>query len=50
MPMGHAYAYVTGFAKRGLMHAFNISTLKICNSAVVEPIALKFGKLPFLLL
>ena len=40
--------YVTGFAKRGLMHASNLSTLKICDSAYVRPIAFKFGKLSFL--
>ena len=27
----HLYIYVTGFAKRGLIHAYNFSTLKACN-------------------
>ena len=27
-------SYVTGFAKRGLIHASNFSTLKICNSTL----------------
>ena len=35
--------YVTEFAKRGLIHASDFSTLRICNSASVGPIALKFG-------
>ena len=39
----YTHIYVTGFAKRGLMHASNFSTLKICNLALVQPMALKFG-------
>ena len=27
------YNYVTGFVKRGLIHASNFSTLRTCNSA-----------------
>ena len=34
---------VTEFAKRGLVHASNFSTLRQCNSVCVRPIALKFG-------
>jgi len=37
-------AYVTGFAKRGLPHTFNLPTLTICNYGLVEVIDLKFGK------
>ena len=35
--------YVTEFAKRGLIHASDFSTLRMCNSASVGPTALKFG-------
>ena len=31
---------VTEFAKRGLIHASNLSTLRICNSVCVTPIQL----------
>ena len=31
----HLMKYVTGFAKRGLIHAFNFSTLRVYNSACV---------------
>ena len=34
VPMGKVMLYVTGFAKRGLIHASNFSTLKICNSTL----------------
>ena len=34
--------YVTGFAKRVLIHASNFSTLRLCNLACVGPTALKF--------
>ena len=34
--------YVTGFAKRDLIHAYNFSTLKVCSLAYVSTIALKF--------
>ena len=40
--------YVTEFAKRGLIHASNFSTLRMCNSASVGPRALKFGGRAFL--
>ena len=40
--------YVTKFAKRGLIHASNFSTLRMSNSAFVGPTALKFGGRPFL--
>ena len=33
---------MTGFAKRGLIHASNFSTLEVCNLSNVLPIALKF--------
>ena len=39
----YAVLYVTEFAKRGLIHASNFSTLRRCNSASVGPTALKFG-------
>ena len=29
------HTYVTGFAKRGIVHASNFVTLRICNSAHV---------------
>ena len=35
--------YVTEFAKRGLIHASNVSTLRMCNSTSIRPTALKFG-------
>ena len=35
--------YVTEFVKRGLIHASDFSTLRMCNSASVGPTALKFG-------
>ena len=44
----HTYVYVTGFAKRGLIHASNFATLRMCNSAHVLPTTLKFGTWPFL--
>ena len=31
----HTYIYVTGFAKRGLIHTSNFATLRMCNSAHV---------------
>ena len=34
-----AYIYVKEFAKRGLIHSSNISTLRMCNSASVGPTA-----------
>ena len=34
--------YVTEFAKRGLIHASDVLTLRMCNSASVGPTALKF--------
>ena len=34
---------VTEFEKRGLIHASDFSTLRMCNSASVGPTALKFG-------
>ena len=40
--------YVTEFAKRSLIHAFNFSTLRMCNSASVGLTALNFGSRPFL--
>ena len=40
--------YVIEFAKRGLIHASNFWTLRMCNSASVGPTALKFGGRPFL--
>ena len=39
----HTYVYVTGFAKSGLIHTSNFSTLRMCNSASIGPTALKFG-------
>ena len=36
-------ANVTEFAKRGLIHASDFSTLRRCNSASVGPTALIFG-------
>ena len=35
--------YVTEFVKRGLIHASDFSTLRMCNSASVGPTALQFG-------
>ena len=35
------HTYVTGFVKRGLIHASNFSTLKACNLAHVSLIPLK---------
>ena len=40
--------FVTGFAKKGLLHAYNLSTLMICNSACVGPTTLQFGSRTFL--
>ena len=40
--------YVTEFAKRGLIHASNFSTLRICNSAYVWTTALKLSSRTFL--
>ena len=34
---------MTEFVKRGLMHASDVSTLRICNSASVGSTAMKFG-------
>ena len=42
------YSYVTGFVKRGLMHAPNFLTLRMCNATSLWPIALKFGSNTFL--
>ena len=47
-PCKKLWSYVTKFAKRGLIHAFNFSTLRMCNSASVGPTALKFRGRPFL--
>ena len=35
--------YVIGFAKRGLIHASNFLTVRMCNSACVWPTDLKCG-------
>ena len=35
--------YVTEFVKRGLIHASNFVTLKMCNSASIGRTALKFS-------
>ena len=35
--------YVIRFAKRGLIHASNFTTLRMCNSAHVLLTTLKFG-------
>ena len=43
----YKYAYVTEFAKRGLIHASNFSTLRMYNSASIGPTALKFGNNSF---
>ena len=43
-----SFLNVTEFAKRGLIHASNVSNLRMCNSASVGPTALKFGGRPFL--
>ena len=40
--------YVTELAKRGLIHASNFLTLRMCNSASVGPTTLQFGGRPFL--
>ena len=40
--------YVTKFAKRGLIHASNFSTLRMCNSTSIGPTALEFGSKSFL--
>ena len=40
--------YVTEFAKRGLIHTSNFSTLRMCNSASAGPTALKLGSKTFL--
>ena len=37
------WIYVTEFAKRGLIHASNFLTVRMCNSASVGPTALKFA-------
>ena len=44
----HTTTYVTKFAKRGLIHPSNFSTLKICNLASTGSTALKFGNKTFL--
>jgi len=36
--------YVTGFAKRGLPHTFNLPTLTIDNFRLVNATDLKFGQ------
>ena len=41
---------MTGFAKRGLIHASNVLNLRLCNSACVGPTDLKFGRRIVLLL
>ena len=35
----YIYIYVTEFAKRGLIHASNFLTLRMCNSGSVGPTA-----------
>ena len=42
--------FVTGFTKRGLIHASNFSNLRLCYLAYIWPTALKFGSRTFLLL
>ena len=39
----YIHIYVAEFAKRGLTHASDFSTLRRCNSASVGPTALKIG-------
>ena len=40
--------YVTEFEKKGLIHASNFSTLRMCNSASIGPTTLIFGSKSFL--
>ena len=42
------WVYVTEFAKRGLIHASNYSTLRMCNSTSIGRTALIFGSKSFL--
>ena len=46
--VSHPSLYVTEFAKMGLIHASNFSTLRMCNSASIGPTALIFGNKSFL--
>ena len=41
---GNSWLNVTEFAKRGLIHASDFSTLRRCNSASVGPTAMKFDR------
>ena len=47
--MQAAVVYVTEFAKRGLIHASTLLTLRMCNSTSIRLTALNFGSKPFYL-